>query len=223
MQPEIIREDPIFRDFFYKVEPIQFREPLAETLGAFTEDNAVLKYTFIDAVKMAGHACPTVAGSYLICQAALKNLFGGEVPVRGNVAVTVYGEPDEGGYGVMAQVFSFLTGAASVTGFKGLGPKFGRKDLLTFSDETPDSTALCFKFIRLDNTKAIMVKFIPGMIPFPEEKSHRLGILMGRVLSGNANSEETDEFRDLWMEKVEAMLVNRKGIEDWLKIEKTSL
>lgn len=219
MDSEATGESPVFRDFFYKVEPIRFREPLAETLGAFIHDNAVLKYTFIDVVKMAGHACPTVAGAYLICQAALKELYGSEVPVRGNVAVTVYGEPDEGGYGVMAHVFFFLTGAATATGFKGLGPRFGRKDLLTFSHEKPDSSALCFRFKRLDSGKAVMVRFIPNMIPYPLEKSQRLSALMGKVLSGTASPQETTEFRDLWMEKVEDMLVHRKGIVNWLKVE----
>jgi hypothetical protein len=223
VEQEITRDNPVFRDFFFKVEPIRFREPLAQTLGAFTEDDAVLNYTFIDTVKMAGHACPTVAGAYLVCQAALKELYGSEAPMRGSIAVTVYGEPDEGGFGVMAQVFSFLTGAASETGFKGLGPKFGRKDLLTFSDETPDPNALCFKFIRLDVTRAVLVKYIPGLVPFPAEKSQRMGRLMGKVLSGGADADEKVEFRNLWMEKVEDMLIHRKGIEDWLKIEKTTL
>ena len=53
----------IFRDFLYDVKPIKFKEPLAETLGAFKEDGPDLEYTFIEAVKMAGHACPTVTGA----------------------------------------------------------------------------------------------------------------------------------------------------------------
>ncbi len=117
-----------FRDCFKQVKPIRFREPLAATLGAFAGETAIIDYSFIDAVKMAGHACPTVSAAYLCCQAALEKLYGDTIPVRGEIAVTVYGEPDEGVYGVMAQVFSLLTGAAAATGFKGLGPKFKRKD-----------------------------------------------------------------------------------------------
>ena len=52
-----------FRDFLYDVKSVKFKEPLAETLGAFKENEAVLEYTFIEAVKMAGHACPTVTGA----------------------------------------------------------------------------------------------------------------------------------------------------------------
>ena len=137
-----------FQEFFSEVEPIVLREPLAETLGAFsaarpdstgsggspavTPDGAAgaFSYTFADLVKLAGHACPTMAGSWLACQAGLRALYPGETPVRGQIAVTVFGDPDEGTYGVIGHAFTLLTGAAPATGFKGLGPLFKRKDLL---------------------------------------------------------------------------------------------
>ena len=68
--------DYIFRDFFKDVEPIRFKEPFAETLGVFNKEDAILEYTFIDVIKMAGHACPTTAGAYLCCQEAVKKLSG---------------------------------------------------------------------------------------------------------------------------------------------------
>ena len=141
----------IFRDFFHEVEPIRFREPFAETLGVFKKEDAVLEYTFIDVVKMAGHACPTTAGAYLCCAEALKKLYSNELPIRGDISIAVYGEPAEGVYGVISQVFSFLTGAAPESGFRGLGHKFRRKDLLRFSLEKIDPNALCFEFRRLDS------------------------------------------------------------------------
>jgi hypothetical protein len=144
-----------FRDFLKDVKPTRFKEPLAETLGAFTDRDSVLEYTFIETVKMAGHACPTVSGAYLVCQKALETLYPGEVPVRGQIGVTVYGRPDEGVYGVIGQVFSLLTGAAPSSGFCGLGGKFGRKDLLIFSPNTPDPQAICFEFKRLDTGRTV--------------------------------------------------------------------
>ncbi len=72
--------DDIFRDFLKEVEPIRFKEPFAETLGAFKQENAVLEYSFIDVVKMAGHACPTTAGAYLCCHQTLKKLYPDEIP-----------------------------------------------------------------------------------------------------------------------------------------------
>ena len=209
----------IFRDFLEEVKPIKFKEPLAATLGAFKGESAILEYTFIDAVKMAGHACPTVSGAYLSCQKALEKLYPDEIPVRGQISVTVYGEPDEGVYGVMAQVFSFLTGAAAATGFRGLGPKFKRKDLLKFNPEKIDPQAMCFEFRRLDNGQAVLVRFYPQRIPFPPEKAKRLGELLEKVIWEAATDEEKAEFQELWLEKVKDMLLERKEIDRWLKVE----
>lgn len=207
----------IFRDFLKQVEPIKFREPLAETLGAVSEEDAALEYSFIDTVKMAGHACPTVAGAYLSCQEALKKLYPGEIPVRGEIAITVYGEADEGVYGVMGQVFSFLTGAAPASGFRGLGLKFKRKDLLKFNPEKIDPQAMCFEFSRLDSGKTVLVRFYPQRVPFSGEKAGRMGGLLEKVIWEAAKEDEKKEFQELWLEKVKAML-DRKEIEQWLKL-----
>lgn len=67
--------DKAFRNSLKDVKPVLFREPLAETLGALKGDGAAVRYDFTDVVKMAGHACPTVAGAYLCCQAALERLY----------------------------------------------------------------------------------------------------------------------------------------------------
>ncbi len=223
-----------FREFFSGVEPILVKEPLAETLGAFNGDPAgaglnntpgtngasgTFTYTFTDLIKLAGHACPTMAGSYLACQAALDALFPGEVPVRGTIAVTVYGDPDEGTYGVIGQAFTLLTGAAPATGFKGLGPLFKRRDLLTFSKEKPDPAAMCFSFRRTDTGREVMVKFTPRNVPFPAEKGKRMGELMEKVVWEAARPEERREFQDLWMSKVRTMLVEKAGIASWLAVE----
>jgi formylmethanofuran dehydrogenase subunit E len=210
-----------FRDFLLDCEPIRFKDPLAETLGVFKRKNAVLEYTFLDVVKLAGHACPTTAAAFLCCQKALTGLYSDEIPTRGEIAITIYGEPDEGVYGVISQIFTLLTGAASATGFRGLGPKFKRKDLLKFSPEKIDPGAQCFKFQRLDNKKTVTVKLYPDKIPFPAEKAKRLQALMPKVIWEAAKKDERLEFQDLWMEKVRQMLVEKKDIDKWLKIEKT--
>lgn len=210
-----------FRDFLLDTEPIRFRDPLAETLGVFKKENAVLEYTFLDVVKLAGHACPTTAAAYLCCQKALFELYSDEIPIRGDIAITVYGEPDEGVYGVISQIFTLLTGAAAATGFRGLGPKFKRKDLLKFSSEKMDPGAQCFKFQRIDNKKTVNVKLYPDKIPFSAEKTKRLQELMPKVIWEAAKKDERREFQDLWMEKVRQMLVEEKDIDRWLEIEET--
>ena len=209
----------IFADFLKEVKPIKLREPLAETLGAFKEEGVVLEYTYIDVIKLAGHACPTTAGAYLSCQKALEKLYPDEIPVRGEISVTVYGELDEGVYGVMAQVFSFLIGAAPATGFRGLGHKFKRKDLLKFSPEKIDPQAMCFEFRRLDSGKAVLVKFYPQQIPFLEEKAKRLGELLEKIIWEAAKDDEKREFQELWMGRVKDMLLEAKEIDRWLKLE----
>src|SRR3989304_9193622 len=108
----------------------------------------------------------------------MEHLYPDRIPVRGAIAVTVFGEPDEGVYGVMAQVMSFITGAAPATGFKGLGTRFKRKDLLIFKPEKIDPEAMCFEFRRLDTGRAVLVRYYPGRGPFPEDKSLRMGGLI---------------------------------------------
>jgi formylmethanofuran dehydrogenase subunit E len=208
-----------FRDFIQLVEPIKLKEPLAKTLGAFTSDEAVLEYSFIDAVKLAGHVCPTVTGAYMICQEALTRLYEGEIPVRGEITITVYGEPDESVYGVMGQVFSFLTGAAPQTGFKGLWNKFKRKDLLKYVSEKIDSEAMSFIFERMDKQQSVLISFYPYKIPFPTDKAMRMKELLEKVIWEAANDQEQREFQDLWMERVKLMIVGRKDIDSWLKID----
>lgn len=209
-----------FRESLNRVSPIRMREPLAETLGALGMPGTVLDYNYVDVVKMAGHACPTVSGAYLVVQMALEKLYAPSIPVRGEIEVIVYGEPDDGVYGVMAQVFSFITGAAPATGFKGLGPRFKRKDLLVFRPEKGQSEEMLFEFKRTDTGEAVQVRFYPGRIPFPEEKAGALGKLMAPVVWEAATESEQAQFRDLWMEKVERMLLGREGIENWIKLEK---
>lgn len=210
-----------FRDFFRDVRPIVLREPLAEALGAVSSGREIA-YSFTDLVKLAGHACPTMAGAYLAVQSALLALYGEETAVRGNIAITVFGEPEEGTFGVMAGAFTLLTGAAPATGFKGLGPLFKRKDLLRFSAERPDPRSACFEFRRVDTGQTVLVRFTPRLIPFPQEKARRMGELMEKVVWEAARPEERREFQDLWMEKVRTMLVERKDIGTWLAVEEKS-
>lgn len=211
--------DQVFTEFFSEVSPVRLREPLAALLGAFQGDRDILQFDFTDVVKSAGHACPTVSGAYLSCQQALEALYPGELPVRGEIAITVYGEPEEGALGVMAQVFTYITGSAPETGFKGLGGRFARKGLLKFEKAEPACEEPCFRFDRLDTGAAVIVRFYPWLVPFPEESGKRLAALMGPVFAGEAGEDDRQEFQRLWREKIRGMLVDRKEIGNWLKVE----
>lgn len=209
-----------FRDFFKEIEPIRLKEPLAQTLGAFKEKDAVLEYSFIDTVKMAGHACPTVSAAYVACKKALEALYPGEIPTRGEISVTVYGEPDEGVYGVMAQVFSFITGACPQTGFKGLSYKFKRKDLLNFNSEKICPEAMCFLFRRADKEEKVLLKIYPRRMPSLEGREQQMGGLLEKIIWEAAKDEELVEFQNLWIEKVRKTALEEEKIDDWLVVER---
>ena len=206
-----------FRESLRNVTPLRLHEPLAAALGALV-DGDIVEFELTDVVKAAGHACPSVTGAYLAVREALARLYGDETPVRGGIGVVVYGEPDEGAYGVMSQVMGMITGAAPDTGFKGLGPLYRRQGLLEFSREKPDPEAACFLFFRLDTGRSALVRFQPWNIPFSPEKAARLAQLMEKVLAGTAEVAERHEFGELWQAKVTGMLAGDR-MEDWLTVE----
>ncbi len=206
------------RDFMKQAPTIKLREPLAWTLGTFEDENNIFEYSFIDTVKMAGHSCPTVSAAYIGCLTTLKKLYPDSVPVRGEISVIVYGDAEEGVYGVIAQVFSFITGACTNTGFKGLGSKFNRKDLLKFSPDTPDLGAMCFEFERLDNKKKVLLKINHGGLPSIGIKEQKMGELLNKTIMETSEKEDIREFQDLWMEKVEK-IIKQENLEDWISVE----
>ena len=145
-------------------------DPLAELLGALPP-GGTFRYTYEDAVKLAGHSCPTVAGAYLMTCAALDALYPDAVPVRGDVEVTVGGEREDGGSGPMSQVVTLLTGAAPETGFGGLMGHGRRKDLLTFD---PCASRAALRFRRRDTGAAVEVSYDSHAVPRAPEMSQLL-------------------------------------------------
>ena len=117
--------------FYDQAPSLTVRDPLAEFLGA--ADEGVLTYHYADAVRLAGHSCPTVAGAWLMVIAGLCALYGDdELPVRGEIQVFMADAADAGATGVMATVAQLLTGAATETGFHGIGGRFSRRNLLAY-------------------------------------------------------------------------------------------
>ena len=134
-----------YPEFFDAVPHLRMRDPLARFLGAF--DDGVIEYTYLDAVKLAGHSCPTVASAYWLTHQALGALYGDELPERGAIRVEFREDRAAGVIGVIANVVSLLTGATSDTGFKGLGGRFDRRHLLAFNADVP----LEIRFTRIDS------------------------------------------------------------------------
>ena len=185
-------------EFYDRIDPITLRDPLSDFLGA-TEDGAIV-VRYIDAVQVAGHSCPTVAGAWLMAGRALRELYGEDIPVRGEIEVQMRDEPDMGVCGVIASVFTQVTGAAAEGGFHGVGGQFSRRNLLSFGQDV-DGVA---RFVRKDTGKSVTVGYDHAAAPEDPEMMP----LMKKSLSGQATPEEEVRFRELWVRRIEAILLD---------------
>lgn len=186
-----------FPEFFDAAPRITVRDPLARFLGA--AEGGVFEYRYADVVKLAGHSCPTVASAYLMTRAALRALYGDELPERGMVRVELRDPPEEGVTGVIANVASFLTGATQETGFKGIGGQFDRRNLLFFDADIDDQ----MRFTRLDTGASVTVSARLERVP----GDRRTGPLIQRAVQGEASPEEEQLFQALWQARVRALLL----------------
>lgn len=200
-----------FPAFYREVPRIRMRDPLADFLGAC--DGGLLEYGYEDAVKLAGHSCPTVASAYTLTRRALEILFRrDEIPCRGEIAIEMQQSAGDGVAGVMAQVMGLMTGAAAEGGFKGLGGRFSRRDLFQFASDIP----LAFRFRRMDNGMAVDAAADLRQVPAPPT----LGELMQRCLSGEASLEEQHRFGLLWQERVRRILLEHDEDPSVFRLQK---
>ena len=183
--------------FFDAVPKISLYDPLAEFLGA--ADDGVLEYGYFDAVRLAGHSCPTVASAYWSAHKALDFLYPEAIPVRGDIRVEFSQDSTSGVAGVIANVTSMLTGATSDNGFKGIGGRFDRRDRLFFSVEMQGE----MRFTRLDTNQAVLMKTNLQRVP----ASPHLPGLMASCIANTASPSEIAEFRQLWQARVRSILL----------------
>ena len=87
-----------YPEFFDAAPRITVRDPLARVLGA--AEDGVIEYRYTDAVKLAGHSCPTVASADLMTRAALGALYPNTLPGRGGIRVELRNDRLEGATGV---------------------------------------------------------------------------------------------------------------------------
>lgn len=184
--------------FFNNVPTITMYDPLAEVLGAASE--GILIYTYADAVKLAGHSCPTIAGVYLMMKKALDLLYPDTLPLRGGIRVFMQGDAGEGVVGVMANVASLITGATEISGFHGLGGKYDRRGLLNYGADIQGEMAL----ERIDTGTRIHLSYNPKLVagdPMMQE-------WLGMILSDKANLEIEKSFRNAWQNRVKSILID---------------
>lgn len=184
--------------FFDAVPRLRLRDPLAKFLGAF--DDGVVEYAYLDAVRLAGHSCPTVASAYWMTHRALAALYPSELPERGGIRVEFREDALTGVAGVIANVVSMLTGATQDTGFKGLAGRFDRRRLMFFNAAVP----LDCRFTRSDTGAAVEVAAHVQRVPGDPE----LPALMQRCLSGAADPDEAARFGAAWQDRVRRILLD---------------
>ncbi|MBI5900771.1 MAG: hypothetical protein HZB40_16275 [Rhodocyclales bacterium] len=187
-----------FPAFFDEVQRIVLHDPLAEFLGA-AEDGRI-EYGYVDAVKLAGHSCPTVASAYWMTLKALEFLYPASLPRRGNIRADFRADRLSGVTGVISSVVTLLTGATHDTGFKGLGGQFDRRKLMYFLADIGDE----IRFTRLDTGAAVDVRSNLEKLPFAPGTAE----LMQKYLAGTASANEAAEFKANWQARVRSLLLD---------------
>ena len=195
--------------FFDQAPTIVMQDALAQILGA--AQNGLMEYRYIDAVKLAGHSCPTVAGAWLMTRTALARLYPGQLPQRGEVLVAMRESQEAGVVGVMASVAGLVTGAAGNGGFNGLAGRHVRRNLLTF--EVPMRGEM--RFTRQDTGQSVEVSHHPEAAPRPPELRRQ----MQAALAPESNSAERDAFASTWQSWVRAMLIDHADDPALIRVE----
>lgn len=187
----------IFPAYFDDVPPITLYDPLAEFLGAAR--GGLITYSFADAVRLAGHACPTVAAAWLMTTRSLGALWPDGTPVRGGVRLEMRGMRGEGVTGVIAKVAELVCGAAGDEGFKGLAGRFDRRQARFGADDLTGELSLT----RLDT--GLRVEALVDLSKAPPDPAMRP--FMEKCLEGSANDAEMAAFGRLWQDRVRRILL----------------
>lgn len=194
-------------DYFDQVPTIVMIDPLARLLGS-AEDGR-LEYRYVDAVKLCGHSCPTVAGVWWVTLAALARLYPDETPRRGEIRVELREALSDGVAGVIASVAGLVTGAAGAGGFKGLGGRFARKDLLCFAVPMAGD----IRFTRLDSQRAVAFARGESSVPRPAQ----FGSLLHAALGADAAPAAIDAFGAMWQDWV-AQRMKPDAQPEWAEV-----
>lgn len=200
-----------YPNFFDQIPEVRVYDPLAGFLGA--AEAGIIEYRYIDAVKLAGHSCPTVASAFWMTRLALKALYGEELPSRGGVRVEFSEPRDIGVTGVMAMVVQLLTGAAAEDGFKGISGIFFRNELMRFGV----AGDFQIRIIHRESLQHVDVSVDLSRIPF----SRDLRQLMLRSLSGDADKDEALIFAHQWQDRVKRLILDHGEDADVFRVIKS--
>ncbi len=178
--------------FFDEIEHIAVKDELSLFLGATNDGIFDISYT--DVVKLAGHSCVTVAGSYLMALYGLKELYKGEMPVRGEIKVEIQAPKTSGNTPVIGNVLSYITGATTDNGFQGIKPQFNRRNLLFFGADINGTV----KFTNLKTNKSAEVYYKPQEAVNPKP-------IMQKGLKPSVTEKELMVFKKEWQNLVKTL------------------
>lgn len=193
MQTRSISTNPI-PDLDPKMK-IRIYDPLAEYLGGPAE-TVRFSLSVLDAARLSGHLCPSVAGAFLVTKAAVEALYPDtETCVRGEIEVDLPGIANEGATGPISNVIGYLTGAWSENGFGGINGRYSRRDLLHF--HSPRCAQGAYRFERTDTGAHVQVRYNPGAARGLHDTAARNG----------------DSFGEAWQARVRAILTSPGVVE----------
>ncbi len=129
-------------------------------------------------------------------QRALKELYGQELPRRGQIKVELRKVPETDNTGVTGSVIANITGAAyGSLGFGGLQQgRFGRRNLLFYGVEMDADV----RFTRLDTGASVKLNYRPGKVVDPKPV-----IMM--AMGPQATEESKASFPKRWQEMVKTI------------------
>jgi len=156
-------------------------------------------------VKLAGHSCPTVAGAYLMALEGLKILYkNGSLPKRGEIKVIFSKNSLDDTTGVVANVFTQITGATETYGFKGIQNRFARHSLMSFGQDIKSDIRLQ----RVDNGNFVDIYYNPSVIFVEDEQKE----LMPKMIKNIASKDEKERFGQLWQDRVHNIFKHRHKV-----------
>jgi len=114
--------------------------------------------------------------------------------------VLMAGAEDEGTTGVIAQVFTLITGAAAANGFHGIGGRYTRHGLLRYGGQLPGFIA---RFRRADSGASVRLGLDVSGVP----ASPQMRMQMARAMQPDASDEDRHAFAQTWQDRVRRLLL----------------
>lgn len=197
-------------DFYSKVASIKLYDPLSDFLGVLK--NAEVEIKYLDCVKLAGHSCPTVAGTYLMSVMGLGALYRDTLPQRSMVKVEMRENESVGVTWVTGNIISFILGAGGIGGLKSIQGNFRRNNLLFYGASISSE----IKLTRLDTMQCVDLSYDPSIVKADE----KMMLIMETSLKGIASEEEKKMFQTLWQDRVKEILLSTDIYDKLILISK---